>query len=95
MVIVYSAILLGGLGFAFGLFLSYVGEKFKVEEDPTVMLVLATLPGANCGACGYPGCEGYAKAIVDNGDRPDKCLPGKKSGAEERIKEILSKRNSN
>ncbi|AMW33366.1 electron transport complex protein RnfB [Fervidobacterium changbaicum] len=91
MVVVYSAVLLGGLGFAFGLFLSYVSEKFKVEEDPTVKLILEALPGINCGACGYPGCEGYAKAIV-KGDKPDKCLPGKKSGVEERIKEILSQR---
>jgi len=94
-VVVYSAILLGGLGFAFGLFLSFVSEKFKVEEDPTVLLVLAALPGANCGTCGYPGCEGYAKAIVEKGDKADKCSPGRASGVEEKIKEILSKRNSN
>jgi len=88
-VVVYSAILLGGLGFAFGLFLSFVSEKFKVEEDPTVLLVLAALPGANCGTCGYPGCEGYAKAIVEKGDKADKCSPGRASGVEEKIKEIL------
>jgi len=92
-VVVYSAVLLGGLGFAFGLFLSYVAEKFKVEEDPTVKLILEVLPGINCGACGYPGCEGYAKAIV-KGDKLDKCLPGKKSGVEEKIRQILSQKSN-
>ncbi|SHN52115.1 RnfABCDGE type electron transport complex subunit B [Fervidobacterium gondwanense] len=92
--VIYSAVLLGGLGFAFGLFLSYVSEKFKVEEDPTVQLILEALPGINCGACGYPGCEGYAKAIA-KGDKYDKCLPGKKNGVEERIKEILANKNAN
>lgn len=91
MVVVYSAILLGSIGFLFGMFLSVMSEKFKVEEDPTVVLILEALPGINCGACGYPGCEGYAKAIV-KGDKADKCLPGKKSGVEEKIKEILAKR---
>ncbi|MCX7654355.1 MAG: RnfABCDGE type electron transport complex subunit B [Fervidobacterium sp.] len=90
MVVVYSAVLLGGIGFVFGLFLSFVSEKFKVEEDATVRLILEALPGINCGACGYPGCEAYAKAVA-KGDKPDKCLPGKKSGVEEAIKEILSK----
>ncbi len=88
-VILYSAALMGTLGFAFGLFLSYVSEKFKVEESPIVKEILEALPGINCGACGYPGCEGYAKAIV-KGDGIDKCLPGKKSGVEEKIKEILA-----
>jgi electron transport complex protein RnfB len=92
-VVVYSAVLLGGIGFAFGLFLSYVSEKFKVEEDPTVKLILEALPGINCGACGYPGCEAYAKAIA-KGDKPDKCLPGKKSGVEEKIRQILSQKNN-
>lgn len=93
MVIIYSAILLGSIGFLFGMFLSVMSEKFKVEEDPTVAMILEALPGINCGACGYPGCEGYAKAVA-KGDKPDKCLPGKKTGLEEKIKEILaSKKN--
>ena len=24
----------------------------------------AVLPGANCGACGYPGCSGFAAAVA-------------------------------
>ncbi|QTA37670.1 RnfABCDGE type electron transport complex subunit B [Thermosipho ferrireducens] len=89
MVVVYSALVMGALGLAFGLFLAYSNEKFKVEEDPKVKMVLEVLPGINCGACGYPGCEGYANAVVKKGDSYDKCLPGRKSGVTEKIKEIM------
>ncbi|SHH22627.1 RnfABCDGE type electron transport complex subunit B [Thermosipho atlanticus] len=89
MVVLYSALVMGALGLAFGLFLAYSNEKFKVEADPRVEMIINVLPGINCGACGYPGCEGYANAIVKKGDAIDKCLPGKKSGVQEKIKEIL------
>ena len=28
-------------------------------------LVVEMLPGANCGGCGYPGCSGFANALVE------------------------------
>ncbi len=34
------------------------------------------LPGANCGACGYSGCEGYAHAMVHEGAKVGLCSPG-------------------
>lgn len=46
-----------------------------VEEDERIAQVAAVLPGANCGACGYAGCNDYAKAIVD-GAPTNKCVPG-------------------
>lgn len=89
MTVIYSALVMAALGLGFGLFLAYSNEKFKVEVDPRVEKVLEVLPGINCGACGYPGCEGYANAIVKKGDATNKCLPGKKMGVEEKIKKIL------
>jgi len=56
----------------------------KLKKIPLSYFVLAALPGANCGTCGYPGCEGYAKAIVEKGDKADKCSPGRASGVEEK-----------
>jgi len=88
MTVVYSAVLLSVLGLAAGIFLAYSAEIFKVKEDPRLKLIIEVLPGLNCGACGYPGCEGYAKAIL-KGDEPNKCLPGKNSGVEQKIREIL------
>lgn len=48
-----------------------------VEEDPRVGEVLGVLPGANCGACGYAGCDGYAKALATGEEkRTNLCVPG-------------------
>ncbi len=55
---------LGGFGLLFGAVLAYASKKFAVEVDPRAEELLAILPGANCGGCGYPGCSGYADAIL-------------------------------
>ena len=36
----------------------------QVKEDPRIKEVTQCLAGANCGACGYPGCSGFAKALA-------------------------------
>lgn len=65
MSIAYPIISLGGLGILFGVLLGYASKKFAVEVDPKVSLVRDALPGANCGGCGYAGCDACAKAMVE------------------------------
>lgn len=62
--LIYPVGLLGGLGFLFAVLLGIASDVFAVEVDPKEEAVLNALPGANCGACGYPGCSGLAKAIA-------------------------------
>ncbi|MFW6366015.1 MAG: RnfABCDGE type electron transport complex subunit B [Spirochaetota bacterium] len=65
--LVRSALAVGsltGLGFLFGLILSVAKKKLHVEKDPRIESVENALPGANCGACGFPGCAAYAEKIV-------------------------------
>ncbi|MBN2097334.1 MAG: Fe-S cluster domain-containing protein [Candidatus Omnitrophica bacterium] len=64
---------LAGLGLFFGLVLSWAAHKFAVVSDPRIQEVLARLPGANCGACGLPGCSGFAEAIVKDRIAIGKC----------------------
>ncbi len=54
-----------------------VSKKFSVPLDTRVEDLLFILPGANCGACGYSGCSGYAEALA-SGNEPNnaKCIPG-------------------
>ncbi len=47
-----------------------------VKEDERIPKVRECLPGANCGACGYAGCDGYAKALVEDGVAANLCVPG-------------------
>lgn len=53
-----------GLGLVFGIILAVASKLFAVKKDPLVEEVRAALPGANCGACGYPGCDQYAEAVA-------------------------------
>lgn len=76
MIIVYSIATLGVLGLIYGLGLAYASRKFHVEIDPKIEKITEVLPQANCGACGYPGCSGYAEAIVNEGEDINKCAPG-------------------
>lgn len=55
---------LGVMGLVFGASLAFASKKFAVEVDPRVIEVREAVPGANCGACGYPGCDGFANAVV-------------------------------
>jgi electron transport complex protein RnfB len=68
--------IVGGLGLIFGLILALASKVFHVTMDPRVEHIIAILPGANCGACGMPGCAGYADAIVNNDADINKCAPG-------------------
>ena len=74
--ILIAIALLGGLGLVFGLVLAAASKVFYVETDPRLEQLNACLPGANCGGCGYPGCGGYAEAVL-NGEAPiGKCASG-------------------
>lgn len=74
--VLISVIVLGAIGLLFGIGLAIAGEKFKVEVDPRITEILNVLPGANCGACGYPGCEGFAKAVVEGRAPYTGCVVG-------------------
>jgi Na+-translocating ferredoxin:NAD+ oxidoreductase RNF subunit RnfB len=76
--IFFAVALLAVLGVIFGIALAVVASRFVVKVDPKVDQVRETLPGANCGACGFAGCMGYAEAVVGNPDvAPNLCAPGK------------------
>ncbi len=74
-----------------GIMLAYAARRFAVEVDPKIEAVRAALPGANCGACGFAGCDGYAEAVVvDPKVAVNKCAPGK-SAVAEKVAEITGK----
>jgi Na+-translocating ferredoxin:NAD+ oxidoreductase subunit B len=87
-----TLIVLAGLGIVFGVALAIVAARFVVKADPKVEKVRETLPGANCGACGFAGCMGYAEAVVGNPDvAVNLCAPGK-SAVAEKIADITGKK---
>lgn len=54
-----------GIAAVLGLVLALADKFLRVEEDPRIDEVTKMLPNANCGGCGYPGCSGFASAIVN------------------------------
>ena len=78
MPILWSTVILAVLGMLFGFGLSIASKVLYVEVDTRVEDVTAMLPNANCGGCGFPGCAGFAEAIVE-GKVPNlsACRPGK------------------
>lgn len=88
--IIIATVLIAGIGLFIGVFLGIAGEKFKVEVDEKEIAVLAALPGNNCGSCGYPGCEGLAKAITEGIAPVNACPVGGTNTAEE-VAKIMGK----
>ena len=67
---------LGCIGLIAAIALGFAAKKFAVEVDPRELAAMEVLPGANCGACGFPGCAGYAKALVAGTIDLNQCPPG-------------------
>ena len=67
---------MGTLGVVFGVGLAVAAKRFRVEVDPRVDEILEVLPNANCGACGYAGCAGFAAAVVKGEAPVEGCVPG-------------------
>lgn len=67
---------LGAIGLVAAFALGLAAKKFAVEVDPRELAILEILPNANCGACGYPGCAGYAKMVAEGDKIAATCPPG-------------------
>jgi len=68
-----SALILGGIGLVFGALIALAQRKLLVWEDPRLGTLTEMLPGTNCGACGCPGCRGFAEALVGQEKQPVEC----------------------
>ncbi len=65
------------IGIICAVMLAVASKVMAVKTDERMARLRAALPGANCGACGYAGCDGYAAALSDGSDeRTNLCIPG-------------------
>ena len=77
MTILIPILLLAGIAVICAAVLTLASIFMSVKEDETALAIRDCLPGANCGACGYSGCDGYAKALADNQtSATNLCVPG-------------------
>ena len=71
-----AILIMGGVGLFCAALLGVASRFFPADEDPRIDALTAMLPGANCGACGMPGCCEYARALVLRGAKVNLCRPG-------------------
>ncbi len=64
------------LGTVIGILLTIASKFFFVKNDETVEKISEALPGANCGGCGFSGCDGYAVAVAKGEAPANLCKPG-------------------
>ena len=56
--ILLAVVLVASIGLIAGVGLAVASVVLAVPKDETAEAVRECLPGANCGACGYSGCDG-------------------------------------
>ncbi|MBU0503767.1 MAG: RnfABCDGE type electron transport complex subunit B [Candidatus Omnitrophota bacterium] len=91
MEIIIPSLVLGALGLAFGIGLSLTSKKFTAAGDPRLDKILSFLPGANCGACGKAGCQGFAESLLSGGTDIHRCKINTENN-KQKIAQILGQR---
>ena len=77
MAIVLAIVIVAVIGVICAAVLAVASKVMAVEEDERFPAVRECLPGANCGACGYAGCNEYANALVSGEEtKTNLCIPG-------------------
>lgn len=79
--ILIALAVVGSVGLVAGILLALISHFFGVEKGKTLKAISACLPGVNCGACGYRGCDDYAQALAKGEAAPNLCVPGAESTA--------------
>ena len=74
--------LVAGMGLVGSVILVIVSKRLAVKEDERLGDLVDMLPGANCGSCGYAGCEAYAHALLE-GAPCNSCGPGGRDVAQQ------------
>lgn len=86
--ILLAAAVLGAIGLIFGVLLLVANKVFEVPSDPKRDAVREALPGANCGGCGFAGCDALADAIA-KGEAPVNACPVGGAAVAEQISAVM------
>lgn len=79
--VLIAVLVVAAIGLIAGIILTLASHFMAVKVDERVTAVRECLPGANCGACGYAGCDEYAQKVVDGVAKLTLCVPGGQKAA--------------
>ncbi len=89
--IVLPVFIIVPIGILAALMLTLAYKYMHVKTDERISDIRSVLPGANCGACGYRGCDDYAEALINGDDvKSNLCIPGS-SEVTKKISDILGR----
>ena len=80
--ILYAVLVLGIMGAVFGAVLAIASKVFAVKTDERLPKLIEALPGANCGGCGFAGCQAYAQAVLEGRAEIGLCVAGGQASAD-------------
>ena len=78
-----AVIIVSAIGLLCAILLVLASHFLAVPVDTRAEDIRGFLPGANCGACGYAGCDDYAKAVARGDAKPNLCIPGGAAASEQ------------
>mgnify|MGYP000281977534 CR=1 FL=1 len=81
--ILYAVLVLGIMGAVFGAVLAIASKVFAVKTDERLPKLIEALPGANCGGCGFAGCQAYAQAVLEGRAEIGLCVAGGQASADQ------------
>lgn len=73
-----AAAVIGITGLLIAVLLGVAANVFEVPVDEKAIAIRDVLPGANCGGCGYAGCERWQQRLL--GEAPVNGCAGRWTG---------------
>ena len=87
--IILAIIILPLIGLVAGIGLGIAAKFMAVKENEKAKALREVLPGANCGACGFSGCSGYAEALSESANLRTNLCPVGGDEVAEKLSDIL------
>ncbi len=87
--IIIAIVSVAVIGLICAIILAIASKIMAVPVDETAQKIRECLPGANCGACGFAGCDGYAAALASGEiKKTNLCVPGSE-GVAKKVADVL------
>ena len=74
--ILIALAVVASIGLFMGVLLAAISRFFGLPENKKLKQIRECLPGVNCGACGYKGCDDYVAALAEGTAKANLCVPG-------------------
>lgn len=82
-------LIVSAIGVISGVILAVASKVMAVKVDERFPLLRGAMPGANCGGCGFAGCDDYANKLIEDPNTPTNLCPVGGAAVAQQLSEIL------